>query len=41
MGVAKRVISVVGTVLKFDGRLCVAWMGFVMRAILLLWHSGS
>lgn len=41
MGVAKYVMSVVVTVLKFVGRFCVAWMRFVTRVILLFWHFGS
>ncbi len=41
MGVAKRVMGVVGTVLRFVGRFCVAWMRFVARIILLFWHFGS
>lgn len=33
MGMAKRVMSVMGTVLKFVGRFCVAWMRLVARVI--------
>lgn len=41
MGMAKRVMSAVGTVLKFVGRFCVAWMKLLARVILLFWHFGS
>jgi hypothetical protein len=41
MGVVKRVMGAVDSVLRFVGRLCFAWMRFVARIILLFWHFGS
>ena len=41
MGVAKRVLRAIGTVLRYVGKFCLAWMRFVARIILLFWHYGS
>ena len=35
MGVAKRVLRAVGTVLRYVGKFCVMWMRLVARVILL------
>ena len=41
MDMARRAMSVMGTVLKFVGGFCVAWMRLVARVIPLFWHFGS
>ena len=41
MGVAKRVLKVIGTVLRCVGKFFVMWARFVARVITLYWHFGG
>ena len=41
MGVAKRVLRAIGTVLRYVGKFFLLWARFVKMCVLLLWHFGG